>query len=62
MATAEQKYISQKIMDAVTALNTALTMAGSEDLFVKLRWLPGAGGRNGQYQVETIETRETVLP
>jgi hypothetical protein len=46
----------------VTALNKALGRAGSEGLFVKLRLLPGAGGRNGRYQVEMIETRETVLP
>jgi hypothetical protein len=62
MATAEQKTASRQIMDAVTALNAALGRAGSVGLFVELRLIPRSSGRNGQYQVATIETRETVLP
>lgn len=61
MATAAQKTASKQIMDAVTALNAALTNAGAEELFVELKHLAGSG-RNGQYQVAKIETREMVLP
>lgn len=62
MATAEQKFASKQIMDAVTALNKALGDAGGEGIFVELRHNSGSGGRNGAYYVDKIETRETVLP
>ena len=61
MATAEQKAASRRIMDTVTKLNTALLNASSADLFVELKLINGTG-HNGQYRVEKIETRETVLP
>ncbi|MCK1577745.1 hypothetical protein [Bradyrhizobium sp. 174] len=49
-------------MNAVTALNNALTEAHRVDLFVELKHNPASGGRNGAYYVDKIETRETVLP
>lgn len=62
MATKEQRDASAEIMKTVTALNNALSNAGSVGLFVELRHNAGGGGRNGAYYVDKIETRETVLP
>ena len=62
MATPEQKMASQKIMDAVTALNIALQNASRENLFVELRTVSVINERSPHYVVEKIETRETVLP
>ncbi|WP_050400331.1 hypothetical protein [Bradyrhizobium embrapense] len=62
MATDEQKTASKHVMDAVTALNNALTDAGALGIFVELRQYGTIGGRNGGYLVEKIEIRETVLP
>lgn len=62
MATAQQKAASLKVMEAVTALNIALQDAGAQELFVRLKLNPNSGGRNGNYRVDKIETRETVLP
>ncbi|KGT79303.1 hypothetical protein MA20_12855 [Bradyrhizobium japonicum] len=62
MPTKEQRKASAGIMKAVTALNEALSEAGRVCLFVELRLNAGAGGRNGAYYVDKIETRETVLP
>lgn len=57
MATDKQRVVSGQVMDSVIALNTALRYARSEGLTVELRCLP-----NGEYQVQTIEAREVVLP
>jgi hypothetical protein len=62
MATPEQKAASRKIMDAVTALNQALLDAGGERLHIELKDVRERGMIVPQYQVETIEARETVLP
>lgn len=62
MATPEQKAASRKVMDAVTALNSALGAAGAEGLHVKLETVGQVGRRNPTYVVAEIETRETVLP
>jgi hypothetical protein len=48
-------------MDAVTALNEALSGACSVGLFVELRRLETIGGP-GPYIVDTLEARETVFP
>lgn len=61
MATGEQTNAGHLVMDTVTALNNALGNASAAGLFVELRHLSDIG-RNGHYQVEIIETRETVLP
>ena len=62
MPTKQQRAASSQIMEAVMALNTALTEAHRVDLFVDLKHNPESGGRNGAYYVDKIETRETVLP
>lgn len=62
MATAEQKAASRKIMDAVTALNNAMLDAGGAGLHIDLKDVRQRGMIVPQYQVETIEARETVLP
>jgi hypothetical protein len=61
MATPEQKAASRDVMDAVTALNKAMTNAGAQALFVDLVEIRLLGSRNPQYTVK-IETRETLLP
>lgn len=56
MATAKQKAASSKVMEAVTALNKALTDAGAEGLHVKLQTVDTFGQRNPTYVVAEIET------
>ena len=62
MATQEQKDASRRVMQAVTALNTALRNAGSVRLHVELKDVRPEDTIVPQYQVSVIETRETVLP
>jgi hypothetical protein len=62
MATQEQKDASRRVMQAVTALNTAMRNAGSLRLHVELRDVRPHDTIVPQYQVSVIETRETVLP
>jgi hypothetical protein len=62
MATPEQKAASKKIMEVVTALNTVLLDAGGTGLHIELKDVRQRGMIVPQYQVETIEARETVLP
>jgi hypothetical protein len=62
MATQEQKDASAKVMQAVTALNTALLNAGMSRLHVELRDVRREDMIVPQYQVSVIETPETVLP
>ncbi|UFX42019.1 hypothetical protein HAP47_0022275 [Bradyrhizobium sp. 41S5] len=62
MATPAQKAASRKVMDAVTALNSALDDTGAEGLHVRLQTVDTFGRRNSNYVVAEIETRETVLP
>ncbi|OMH99553.1 hypothetical protein BSN85_36485 [Bradyrhizobium brasilense] len=62
MATPEQKAASRKVMDAVTALNSALNEASSNGLHVRLETVNEFGRRNPNYVVAEIETRKTVLP
>lgn len=62
MATSDQKKASRKVMDAVTALNRALSEAGSTRLHIGLVDVRHEGSIVPRYNVDFIETRETVLP
>jgi hypothetical protein len=62
MATPEQKTASGKVMEAVKALNRALSEAGGTGLHIDLEDVRTMGTIVPQYVVATIETREMVLP
>ena len=62
MATQEQKDASRRVMQAVTALNTALRNAGRVRLHIELKDVRPEDTVVPQYRVSVIETRETVLP
>ena len=62
MATPAQQQATREVLDALDMLNSALSKAGTEGVYIEIDDSRTVGSRNPRYHLSKAEVREHVTP